>query len=88
MGNFDALKEMMDAFDNAKQGLAIWDENDNMVSFNKLYEAMWKKIFLHIKPKVGINFKKLWKKQMPESSKKANLKKLDLRSKQRKKKLP
>ena len=90
MGNFDALKEMMGAFDNAKQGLAIWDENDNMVSFNKLYEAMWKKN-LHIKPKVGINFKKAWEDevQMPESThSKANLKKrFDLRSKTRREKL-
>ena len=90
MGNFDALKEMMGAFDNAKQGLAIWDENDNMVSFNKLYEAMWKKN-LHIKPKVGINFKKAWEDevQRPESThSKANLKKrFDLRSKTRREKL-
>ena len=40
MGNIDVLKAMMGAFDNGRQGLAIWDENDNMVGFNKLYEVI------------------------------------------------
>ena len=90
MGNIDVLKAMMGAFDNGKQGLAIWDENDNMVGFNKLYEVIWKKN-LHVKPIVGINFKKAWEDevQLPESThSKVNLKKrFDLRAKTRKEKL-
>ena len=90
MNNIDALKAMMGAFDNAKQGLAIWDDDDNMVGFNRFYEAVWKKN-LHVKPVIGINFKKAWEDevQLPESShSKANLKKrFELRSKTRKEKL-
>ena len=90
MNNTDALKAMMGAFDNAKQGLAIWDDDDNMVGFNRFYEAVWKKN-LHVKPVIGINFKKAWEDevQLPESMhSKANLKKrFELRSKTRKEKL-
>ena len=35
MTDTGALQAMLDAFDNAKQGLGIWDENDNLLGFNK-----------------------------------------------------
>ena len=31
MTDTGALQAMLDAFDNAKQGLGIWDENDNLL---------------------------------------------------------
>ena len=63
-----ALKAMLDAFDNAKQGLGIWDENDNLLGFNKLYGDVLEKNLL-IKPSLGINFQKVWDDvaNMPES---------------------
>ena len=49
MGNFDALKEMMGAFDNAKQGLVIWDENDNMAASISCMKLCGKKFILSLK---------------------------------------
>ena len=51
-----ALQAMLDAFDNAKQGLGIWDEKDNLLGFNKIYGDILEKNHL-IKPALGINFK-------------------------------
>ena len=41
-----ALQAMLDAFDNAKQGLGIWDENDNLIGFNKIYGDVLEKNLL------------------------------------------
>ena len=46
---------MFDAFDNAKQGLAVWDEGDNLIGFNSIYRDIFKSNML-IEPKIGINF--------------------------------
>ena len=63
-----ALQAMLDAFDNARQGLGIWDENDNLIGFNKIYADIFEKSLL-IKPSLGINFKKAWNDvaNMPET---------------------
>ena len=55
MTDSKAMMAMFDAFDNAKQGLGIWDENDNLLGFNKLYGDVLEKNLL-IKPSLGINF--------------------------------
>ena len=57
MSDPGALQAMLDAFDNAKQGLGIWDEKDNLLGFNKIYGDILEKNLL-IKPALGINFKK------------------------------
>ena len=36
MTNSKAMMAMFDAFDNANQGLAIWDEGDNLIGFNSV----------------------------------------------------
>ena len=90
MTDTGALQAMLDAFDNAKQGLGIWDENDNLLGFNKLYGDVLEKNLL-IKPSLGINFKKVWDDvaNMPESihSKENIEKRFSLREKARKEKL-
>ena len=55
MTDTGALQAMLDAFDNAKQGLGFWDENDYLLGFNKLYGDVLEKNLL-IKPSLGINF--------------------------------
>ena len=81
---------MLDAFDNAKQGLGIWDENDNLIGFNKIYGDVLEKNLL-IKPSLGINFKKAWNDvaSMPETiHSEENIKKrFSLREKARQEKL-
>ena len=77
-----ALQAMLDAFDNARQGLGIWDENDNLLGFNKIYsDILERNVF--VKPSLGINFKKVWDDaaSVPDSShSKENIKKrFDLR---------
>ena len=88
MTDTGALQAMLDAFDNAKQGLGIWDENDNLLGFNKLYGDVLEKNLL-IKPSLGINFKKVWDDvaNMPESihSKENIEKRFSLREKREKK---
>ena len=90
MTDTGALQAMLDAFDNAKQGLGIWDENDNLLGFNKLYGDVLEKNLL-IKPSLGINFRKVWDDvaNMPESihSKENIEKRFSLREKARKEKL-
>ena len=90
MTDTGALQAMLDAVDNAKQGLGIWDENDNLLGFNKLYGDVLEKNLL-IKPSLGINFKKVWDDvtNMPESihSKENIDKRFSLREKARKEKL-
>ncbi len=90
MTDTGALQAMLDAFDNAKQGLGIWDENDNLLGFNKLYGDVLEKNLL-VKPSLGINFKKVWDDvtNMPESihSKENIEKRFSLREKARKEKL-
>ena len=90
MTDTGALQAMLDAFDNAKQGLGIWDENDNLLGFNKLYGDVLEKNLL-ITPSLGINFKKVWDDvaNMPESihSKENIEKRFSLREKARKEKL-
>ena len=58
-GDNGALQAMLDAFDNAKQGLGIWDEKDNLLGFNKIYGDILEKNLL-IKPALGINFSKTY----------------------------
>ena len=36
MTDSKAMMAMFDAFDNANQGLAIWDEGDNLIGFNSI----------------------------------------------------
>ena len=90
MSDTGALQAMLDAFDNAKQGLGIWDEKDNLLGFNKIYGDILEKNLL-IKPALGINFKKVWDDvaNMPESihSKENIEKRFSLREKARKEKL-
>ena len=85
-----ALQAMLDAFDNAKQGLGIWDEKDNLLCFNKIYGDILEKNLL-IKPSLGINFKKVWNDvaSMPETiHSEENIKKrFSLREKAREEKL-
>ena len=67
MDNSDAILAMMDAFDNGGQGLAVWDPNDNLNSFNINY----KKIFtgnMHFSPEVGLNFGKAYLTQKTKFS--------------------
>ena len=90
MSDTGALQAMLDAFDNAKQGLGIWDEKDNLLGFNKIYGDILEKNLL-VKPALGINFKKTWDDvaSMPESihSKENIEKRFSLREKARKEKL-
>ena len=55
MTDSKAMMAMFDAFDNAKQGLAIWDEGDNLIGFNSIYRDIFKNNMLS-EPKIGINF--------------------------------
>ena len=48
MTDTGALQAMLDAFDNAKQGLGIWDENDNLLGFNKLYGDVLAVSYTHL----------------------------------------
>ncbi|PQM63259.1 MAG: hypothetical protein CML38_10425, partial [Rhodobacteraceae bacterium] len=49
------MSAMFDAFDNANQGLAVWDDRDNLIGFNSIYKDIFKSN-MHIEPKIGINF--------------------------------
>ena len=40
MGDSKSMTAMFDAFDNAKQGLAVWDERDNLIGFNSIYSCL------------------------------------------------
>ena len=42
MTDSKAMMAMFDAFDNANQGLAIWDEGDNLIGFNSIYRDIFK----------------------------------------------
>ena len=55
MTDSKAMVAMFDAFDNANQGLAIWDEGDNLIGFNSIYRDIFKNNMLS-EPKIGINF--------------------------------
>ena len=55
MTDSKAMLAMFDAFDNANQGLAIWDEGDNLIGFNSMYRDIFKNNMLS-EPKIGINF--------------------------------
>ena len=55
MTNSKAMMAMFDAFDNANQGLAIWDEGDNLIGFNSIYRDIFRNNMLS-EPKIGINF--------------------------------
>ena len=55
MTDSKAMMAMFDAFDNANQGLAIWDEGDNLIGFNSIYRDIFKNNMLS-EPKIGINF--------------------------------
>ena len=55
MTDSKSMMAMFDAFDNANQGLAVWDEGDNLIGFNSMYSAIFKSNML-IEPKIGINF--------------------------------
>ena len=51
MGDSKSMTAMFDAFDNAKQGLAVWDERDNLIGFNSIY----RNIFIGKRGKRGKN---------------------------------
>ena len=55
MTDSKSMMAMFDAFDNANQGLAVWDEGDNLIGFNSMYSDIFKSNML-IEPKIGINF--------------------------------
>ena len=55
MTDSKSMIAMFDAFDNANQGLAIWDEGDNLIGFNSIYRDIFKSNML-IEPEIGINF--------------------------------
>ena len=46
MTDTTALQAMLEAFDNAKQGLGVWDEKDNLIGFNKIYGDILEKNLL------------------------------------------
>ena len=66
MSDSKSMTAMFDAFDNANQGLAVWDEKDNLVGFNSKYRDIFKNNML-LEPKIGINFSKAYE----EASKKS-----------------
>ena len=66
MSDSKSMTAMFDAFDNANQGLAVWDEKDNLVGFNSKYRDIFKNNML-LEPKIGINFGKAYE----EASKKS-----------------
>ena len=47
MTDSKAMMAMFDAFDNANQGLAIWDEGDNLIGFNSIYSDIFKNNILY-----------------------------------------
>ena len=55
MTDSKSMTAMFDAFDNAKQGLAVWDEGDNLIGFNSIYRDIFKSN-MSFEPKIGINF--------------------------------
>ena len=55
MTDSKSMTAMFDAFDNAKQGLAVWDEGDNLIGFNSIYRDIFKSN-MAFEPKIGINF--------------------------------
>ena len=55
MTDSKSMMAMFDAFDNANQGLAVWDEGDNLIGFNTIYRDIFKSNML-IAPQIGINF--------------------------------
>ena len=42
MTDSKAMMAMFDAFDNANQGLAVWDKQDNLIGFNSIYRGIFK----------------------------------------------
>ena len=55
MTDSKSMMAMFDAFDNANQGLAVWDEHDNLIGFNSIYRGIFKSNML-IEPRIGVNF--------------------------------
>ena len=66
MTDSKSMMAMFNAFDNANQGLAVWDEGDNLIGFNSIYRDIFKSNML-IEPEIGINFGNAYE----EASKKA-----------------
>ena len=56
----DLAKSMLDAFDNANEGLAIWSKDDILVGFNKKYSNIFKRT-MSIEAKPGLDFVSAYK---------------------------
>ena len=37
----ETMQALLDAFDNSDQGLAIWDQDDTLIGFNKKYSNIF-----------------------------------------------
>ncbi len=57
---------MLNAFDNANQGLAIWSKEDNLLCFNETYGTVFKENFF-FEVQVGLNFSDVYEKGRQDS---------------------
>ena len=52
----ETMQALLDAFDNSDQGLAIWDQDDTLIGFNKKYSNIFSRNML-IDARIGLKFK-------------------------------
>ena len=59
----DKMQAILDAFDNSDEGLAIWDQDDILVGFNKKYSKIFSRNMLS-DAHIGLNFKSSYKEAL------------------------
>ena len=52
----ETMQALLDAFDNSDEGLAIWDQDDVLIGFNKKYSRIFSRNML-IDARIGLDFK-------------------------------
>jgi len=68
MNDISMVGALLEAFDNANEGVAIWDDNDDLLGYNKKYENIFFRNML-FKVEKGINFKEAYKKALSNPKK-------------------
>ena len=59
----ETMQALLDAFDNSDQGLAIWDQDDTLIGFNKKYSNIFSRNML-LDARIGLNFKQSYQEAL------------------------
>ncbi len=72
----ETMQALLDAFDNSDQGLAIWDQDDTLIGFNKKYSNIFSRNML-LDARFGLNFKQSYQEALKNPKSILNKKDLD-----------